>query len=336
MRLHTLHVKARLAATLLVAAGLALAVGGPLAAGSAPVRLVGVSGQGHQLTVEASEPVAYVVTRPDPLTVVLELRNVSVGAAQSVLDRRDPIAAVSLEQAAPVDGMSLARVRVTLARPYEAAVRSARNTIRLDLTAVSRSLAPPAPLPVTAAPAAMPAPAAAPVARDDQDEAPAATIIDRVRASRTPAATTVTLSGNGRLTPADVIESDDNPRRLVLDFPNVVSKVPPQTHVDGALVTKVRVALNSQKPLITRVVMELGPGATYHVERAGANGGDLAVVFEPPQSAGTILLAAPGAGPVDAEPDIPMDQAIANAASLIPREPVDGPMAALAAAPARR
>ncbi|MEO8521822.1 MAG: hypothetical protein ABI603_10685, partial [Acidobacteriota bacterium] len=155
MRLHTLHVKARLAATLLVAAGLALAVGGPLAAGSAPVRLVGVSAQGHQLTVEASEPVAYVVTRPDPLTVVLELRNVSVGAAQSVLDRRDPIAAVSLEQAAPVDGMSLARVRVTLARPYEAAVRSARNTIRLDLTAVSRSLAPPAPLPVTAAPAAM-------------------------------------------------------------------------------------------------------------------------------------------------------------------------------------
>ncbi len=172
MRLHRLHVKARLAAALLVAAGLALAVGRPLAAGSAPIRLLGVSGQGHQLTIEASEPVGYVVSRPDPLTVVLELRNVSVGAAHGVLDHRDPIAAVSLEQASAVDGVSLARVRVTLARPYESAVRSARNTIRLDLTAAVKRLPPPAPAPLSmreddaAAPAAMPAaPAVRPTTR---------------------------------------------------------------------------------------------------------------------------------------------------------------------------
>ncbi len=150
----------------------------------------------------------------------------------------------------------------------------------------------------------------------------------------------MTLSGNGRLTPADVIESEDHPRRLVLDFPNVTAKAPAQTQIDGGLVTKVRVALNSQRPLITRVVMELGPGATYHVERAGTNGGDLAVVFEPPQSAGTIMLAAPTslASPAaaEAEPDIPMDQAIANAASLTPRESPADPVAAMKAASARR
>ena len=67
MRLHRLHVTARLAATLLIAAGLALAVGRPLVAGSAPIRLVGVAGQGHQLTIEATEPVAYAVARPDDL-----------------------------------------------------------------------------------------------------------------------------------------------------------------------------------------------------------------------------------------------------------------------------
>ncbi len=332
MRLHRLHVTARLAATLLIAAGLALAVGRPLVAGSAPIRLVGVAGQGHQLTIEATEPVAYAVARPDPLTVVLELRNVAVGSARSILDHRDPIAAVSLEQAPPIDGLTMTRVRVTLARPYEAAVRSARNTIRLDLTPAAPRLAPPAPLPMVEAAVA----AAAPAQESANEDAPSATVIDRVRASRTANATTVTIGGNGRLTPADVTESDDDPRRLVLDFPNVATRAPAQTPVDGALVKRVRVALNSQRPLITRVVMELGPGATYHVERTGDNGGDLAVVFEAPQSAGTIMLAPPVATPAaaaDVEPDISMDQAIANVATLTPHPTPADPIAALTAAP---
>ena len=44
-------------------------------------------------------------------------------------------AGVKLEQAAAVDGASLARVRVSLTGPSEYRVRSARNTIRVELTA---------------------------------------------------------------------------------------------------------------------------------------------------------------------------------------------------------
>jgi hypothetical protein len=86
MRLQMPHVMlARPAAKLLIAASLALAGGMSLSAGSAPVRLVGVSAQGNNLFIEASEPVAYVVSRPDQLTVLLELRNVSVANAANVL-----------------------------------------------------------------------------------------------------------------------------------------------------------------------------------------------------------------------------------------------------------
>jgi type IV pilus assembly protein PilQ len=330
MRLLMPHVKlAKPAAKLLLATSLALAGGMSLSAGSAPIRLVGVSAQGNNLFIEASEPVAYVVSRPDQLTVVLELRNVTVANAANVLERRDPIAAVSLEQGAPVDGKALARVRVSLARPYEYAVRSARNTIRLELTPSARPATPGLqPGPLNAAPEA-----AATVAVPT-DDAPPATVLDRVRASRTASATTVTLGGNGRLTPADVNEAGGEPRRLILDFPNVASKAPAQTTLDGPLVKRVRVALNTREPLLTRVVMEVAQGATYHVERAGTGGGDLAVVFEPPQSASTIMLTAPArAGADDVEPDIPLQQAIANAASITPREDAAGPISALKGAP---
>ena len=124
----------------------------------------------------------------------------------------------------------------------------------------------------------------------------------------------------------------------MLDFPNVASKARAQTTVVGPLVTRVRVAVNSREPLVTRVVMEVADGATYHVERAGADGRDLAVVFGPAQSAATFALptGAPGAAPVEQEPDIPLAQAIANAAAITPREtPPADPIAALRTAPLR-
>ena len=43
--------------------------------------------------------------------------------------------------------------------------------------------------------------------------------------------------------------------------------------------------------------MDVAEGATYHVERAGTDGSDLAVVFEPPQKSSTVMLTpAPAAG----------------------------------------
>ena len=109
-------------------------------------------------------------------------------------------------------------------------------------------------------------------------------MLDRVRASRTATATTVTLGGNGRLTPAEVTEARRSAAPARSGFPERVVEGPAQTSVEGPLVKRVRVAVNSREPLVTRVVMEVADGATYHVERAGTDGSDLAVVFEPPQS----------------------------------------------------
>ena len=329
------------AAKLAIVMALAAASSLTFAAGSAPVRLVGVSAQGNAVLIESTEPVAYVVKRPDPLTLLVELRNVTVANAANVVARRDPIAAIVLEQGA-ADGQAIGRVRLTLARPLEYTARSARNTIRVELNSpVARTASAPFPGP-TPAPPLDSSPvdaAAAPVASQEPATVQSATLLERVRSSRTSAATTVTLTGNGRLTPAEVRESESAPRRLILDFPNVASKAPAETYVAGELVKKVRIALNSREPLVTRVVMEVADGATYHVERTGTDGKDLAVIFEPPQATETVLVAPASASPgkADREPDIPLDQAIANAAAITPKDtpaPPD-PVAALKEAASR-
>ena len=86
-----------------------------------------------------------------------------------------------------------------------------------------------------------------------------ATLLEHIRSRRTPSSTTVTLIGNGLLVPSTVAESEDAPRRLVLDFPDVTAKSSGAIAVNSALVSKVRVAVHSRQPLVTRVVMELAP-----------------------------------------------------------------------------
>ena len=307
------------AAKAAIVMSLALASGLSLTAGSEPIRLLGVSARGNAVLIESAAPAAYVVKRPDPLTLLVELRNVVVADAANVIqvDRRDAISAVTLEQGPVVEGLALGLVRVSLVRPAEYVVHSTRNVIRLELQQPVRAAAAAATLSMVP----QPAPSMSLASAQLEADAPAATVLDRVRAVRTPSATTITLSGNGRLMPADVTESEERPRRLVLDFPNVSSKAPVQTMVDGSLVKRVRVAINSRQPLVTRVVMEVSDEATYHVERAGTSGSDLSVVFEPPQSSRSVLVAAPNADARrgEPEPDIPIEQAIANAERLTPK-----------------
>ena len=73
---HTNLSRARAATLAIVAVALALASGLSLSAGSAPIRLLGVSAEGTAVVIESTEPAAYVVRRPDALTVLVELRNV--------------------------------------------------------------------------------------------------------------------------------------------------------------------------------------------------------------------------------------------------------------------
>jgi type IV pilus assembly protein PilQ len=127
------------------------------------------------------------------------------------------------------------------------------------------------------------------------------------------ARTTVTLSGNGQLTPANVEESGDRPRRLVLDFADVSALAPTQTEVHTPLVQRVRLGVNSRVPLVTRVVMEINDSATYHIERSGEPGHALAVVFEHAQKSTSVMLSSAepvmGAG----EGPVTMEQALKNA-----------------------
>jgi type IV pilus assembly protein PilQ len=345
---------ARTMGRLATAVGLVATAGIILSAAAAPVRLVGVTREGDTVLIEATEPVAYSVRRPDALSLVVDMRNVSVSDARADVDRQGPIAGVRLEQASASDGRALARVHVALARPSEYVVRSARNTIRVELkgSATAPVIVPPkaqaSPSPIL--PVSMPAPAPAPTPRAARTQAPSpakaadvekspepgkgtATILERIASSKAANTTTVTLAGNGHLTPTGVTETKDRPRRLVLDFPNVTSKAPTQTAIDSPHVTKVRVGLNSHEPLVTRVVMEIAPSTTYHVERSGEAGRDVAVVFERAKPSNIVTLPPPTSEPVEPEPDISLEQAIANAAAITKPDPPaeSDPIAALKA-----
>ncbi|HTL46097.1 MAG TPA: type IV pilus secretin PilQ [Vicinamibacterales bacterium] len=168
------------------------------------------------------------------------------------------------------------------------------------------------------------APAPVPVSIDET-AVPAATAIQKVHATHTRTSTTITLSGDGRLNPGSLLETDEGPRRLVMDFPNVASSAPAQTGVDGVFVKKVRVGMHSHDPLVTRVVLEISPTAVYHVERTGSGGRDLSLVFEGQKSGGTVMVAPPETrkSPDELKADImTIDQAMANVASITPQDPI--------------
>ena len=81
----------------MAAAAVVAAVTGGLALGASPsgaVRLVGVSSQTAGKTaavlIESTEPVAYAVSRPDPMTVLVDMRNVKVADAAAQVSRSGP------------------------------------------------------------------------------------------------------------------------------------------------------------------------------------------------------------------------------------------------------
>ena len=118
-----------------------------------------VSAKGASIVIEASEPVAYMATRPDPLTLLLDFRNVDAAGITNAVaaDARSPIANVTVEPSESL-GAPASRVRVVLAQPVAHHVRSDRNTVVVDFDALAATAAPyvmpPAPL-KTGAPDAM-------------------------------------------------------------------------------------------------------------------------------------------------------------------------------------
>ena len=102
-----------------------------------------VNAKGASLVIEATEPVAYTTSRPDPLTLLLDFRNVAAtDVANSVAaDVKSPISRVSVE-AAETLGASASRVRIALSQPVAHHVRSERNTVVIDFDRPSPKAAP--------------------------------------------------------------------------------------------------------------------------------------------------------------------------------------------------
>ncbi|HJZ70675.1 MAG TPA: type IV pilus secretin PilQ, partial [Vicinamibacterales bacterium] len=118
------------------AAGALVKASGP-AAGTPTVRLKAISartsGSGASLLIEASEPVAYSLTRPDALTVLVDFRNVTHDDVANTVaaNGRSAIAGVSVEDTESL-GAPTARVRIALAQPVAHHARSDRNTVVID------------------------------------------------------------------------------------------------------------------------------------------------------------------------------------------------------------
>src|SRR5207253_11418502 len=91
----------------------------------------------------ATEPVGYSLTRPDPVTVIVDFRNVTMAdvANTVVADAKSPIATVSVEPYESL-GASASRVRIVLAQPVAHRVRSERNTVIVDFDKASAKVAP--------------------------------------------------------------------------------------------------------------------------------------------------------------------------------------------------
>ncbi|HUE89579.1 MAG TPA: type IV pilus secretin PilQ [Vicinamibacterales bacterium] len=287
------------------------------AAGVARAELRAIStrleGARSQVLIESSEPVAYVTSQPDPLTVVVDLRNVKAGVMPPGLGPLPPITGVSVEEAVAGDGAEVARVRVTLAYPTKHRVRSSRNVIYVE---VDRGV--------------VPREAAAPEARDSNT----ATALRSVRAIDHG----IAIEADGRLVASAVEEANELPARLLLDFNGVSARgLPAVTDIKRGDVQRVRVGTNSVTPLVTRVVIDLAKKLPYRVEE---HDNELHVLFGTGDIGGTGDTSAAGAGDTGKPPALrvaaPPPSAPAAPAALVTPAPAApaAPAAPVSPAPA--
>jgi type IV pilus secretin PilQ/predicted competence protein len=268
----------RYTALLMLCVAMTIGARSPLAAGAEVATLKKivsrVDGRAGVVAIEASDPVPYVASQPEPLQFVVELRDiVAVGFADNFKpDPRHPFSAVQVETATGADGASVARVRMTLAHPLRPRVRSSRNMIyveadRLDRSAIGAGVV--------------------------SGTGPSSAIRD-VRVARRGSATAITLHSTGRLQVSGVEESKEGPPRLFIDIPNATSALSGTTPIGAGPVDAVRVGLNIDNPLVTRVTMDLTRKAPYKLE-SSPNGNDLTVVFDSAPPADTLTPASASA-----------------------------------------
>jgi type IV pilus assembly protein PilQ len=270
---------------------LALAAGvmGPLAASGAHVDQAmlkkiasRIEARTGVIAIEASAPVPYVASQPDPKTFVVELRDVvTVGFEDAfTADPRHPVAAVRVENAQAIDGASVARVHMTLTHAIRPRVRSARNVIYVEADRADGSSSVAAPV-VAPKVSATPAAVAAPMNAGSINLAGPSAAIRDVRVTRRGNATAVTLLGTSRLSTTGIQEAKDGSNALVFDLVNTTSALPTNTTIKQGPVERVRIGISPKSPLLTQVAIDLSRAATYRLE-SPPDGNDLTVVFDEP------------------------------------------------------
>ena len=168
--------------------------------------------------IEATEPVAYAVSRPDPLTRARRPAQRHRRRCRRIRSRAaDRSPASRSSRRPPIDGKALARVRVALASPadLQGAQRAQHDSPRARAATAAR--------PDDGTPAAVQPRATAPAATRRQrrsDARRSARDASSRRSARPHAHGDDDHAGRQRpADPASLTESDDQPRRLVLDFP---------------------------------------------------------------------------------------------------------------------
>jgi type IV pilus secretin PilQ/predicted competence protein len=273
------HLFVRLGSLLLVLAGLWAAGLTPLdafapppaqtpAAAPAP-RLKGMtSSAGRRITtvsIETTDPVAYVTSRPDPLTLFVDLREVDASSARNALvGAKGIVSGAGIEEATAPDGTRVARVRIRLTSPAAHQVRSKRNVIHIDFDSA---------FPLGSVGNASPLAAATPASSRF------ATMLESVRAEAKPSGAAITLTGNGELIVESVTPLGDGTPRVVLSFPNVRSQAPADVFVGRGPVSAVHVATTGAVPT-TRVTVDLLRPATYRVIPPEEGEKEFTILFE--------------------------------------------------------
>jgi type IV pilus assembly protein PilQ len=251
-----------------------------------------IDGKVGIVSIEASDPVPYVASQPDPTTFVVELRDVAaVGYADNFkVDPRSPVSAVTVESDRAIDGAAVTRVRMSLTHAIRPRVRSARNVIFVEADRVDGS-----------------------VSGGTISAVGRSVAIRDLKVTRRGNATAVTLFGTGHLVASGIEAPKDGPDRLIIDLPNVTSALPTAVPVSEGPVKLVHIGLNPRAPLVTRVVMDLTRAAAYRVENS-ADGQDLTIVFDEPMADPIAVLRAPA-------PPSPPRQALAQAQVAPPPAP---------------
>jgi type IV pilus secretin PilQ/predicted competence protein len=241
----------------------------PETAAAAAPRLKGLSSSaGRRITtvsIETSDPVAYVTSRPDPLTLFIDLRGVDVsGARNALLGAKGLLSGAAIEETAGPDGSRVARVRIRLTEPAAHQVRSKRNVIHIDFD--------------SAFPLGSIGNASASAA-GTATSARFATMLENVRAESKPTGAAITLTGNGELMVESVTPLGDGTPRVVLSFPNVRSQAPADVFVGRGPVSAVHVVTTGVVPT-TRVTVDLLRPATYRVTPPEEGEKEFTILFE--------------------------------------------------------